>query len=90
MAITALVAPTSGADESDDVVVADDARVTLIPRFEPGGRVLVRVKDSDAQYHTVRVLAATDPDVGPHQVKGPVTFRVEVRRAGCDMDDGTA
>lgn len=86
MAATELAATGAGARTSSDVTVEAGAVVTLIPRFEPGGRVSVEAKDSDNAYHSFLLLYSTGPK--DYQVQGPLTFRVRVKNAGCDIDTG--
>lgn len=88
MASTQLVAFTEGFDESDPMQIGDGEYHTLIPIIHGHpGKVVVQVLNSEDTYAHYRTLSFRKTK--DWRLKGPLQYRVQVRNAGCDLDDGT-
>lgn len=82
MAAVQLIEPAAAPSPSADQTLDNGDMATIIPRPLGGGaRVMVQVKDSADEYHTIASLVND-----PYQVRGPMVFRVTARNAGCDAE----
>lgn len=90
MATVELVAFTADNDKSVEQTVDVGEAHTLIPRFDAGpGKVVVQAATSDAEvWATIATLSSRPSSNKLWQVNGPLSYRVCVRNAGCDLDTG--
>lgn len=90
MAAVELVAFTSDSDESTIQTVGVGEAHTLIPRFNAGpGKVVVEAATSEADvWATLSTLSSRPSSNKLWQINGPLSYRVSVRNAGCDLDTG--
>ena len=83
---TELVPFTQGFAESSDQTVGAGAVHTLIPATGgSAGKVVVKLADANGGYVSLKTLNSQDKY---WQLQGPLTYKVQVRRAGCDIETG--
>lgn len=89
MAATELVAYTTAREESTAQTVGQGEVHTLQPIFRGGhGAVVVKLVNADDTLSTVTRLTARPSDNKMWQIQGPVTYIVQCKNAGCDVDTG--
>lgn len=90
MAVANLVPVTIGsAAFSTDQTIADGSFHTIIPLFEGrAGKVVIQVANADGGYQQVATLKSNPREPSEWQLRGPIEYRVGVRNAGADQDDG--
>ena len=89
MAVSELVPFDEGYGESTEQQIGASEFHTLIPVFKNNhGAVVVKVVMSDDSRVTYRRLDMQSCGGKQWQIRGPLTYIVECKNAGCDLDDG--